>query len=341
MANLNELSWHDVSGLELEGKGWSETAHRYDRLPARAKGVVREPVWNLSLNSAGLCLRFVTDSPAVAADWKLRSTNLAMDHMPATGVSGLDLYVRRGRAWHWLGVGRPTAQTNRTFLVNDMPRARREYVLYLPLYNGIDSLLIGLTAGAKLRNAPARARRAARPICFYGTSITNGGCASRPGMAYPAILGRRLNRSIVNLGFSGNGLMEPEMAALLAELDPSVYVLDPLPNLQPAQVAERIAHAVRTLRAARPKTPIVLVESITYQDGFLVESRRARYTGSNKALRELHRRLVAEGITGLHYAKGEGLLGPDGEATVDGTHPTDVGFLRIADLLEPVLKPLV
>ena len=177
-----------------------------------------------------------------------------------------------------------------------------------------------------------------KPIVFYGTSIVQGGCAARPGMAYPAILGRRFDRPTLNLGFSGNALSEPEMAGFFAELDPAVYVLDPLPNMTPAMVAERLERFVLILRAAHPATPIVLVEHVEYAEGDFVESRRERYAGDNAQLREIYRRLVKAGQRKLFYVPATKLIGTDGEATVDGTHPTDLGFVRMADAIEPVLR---
>ncbi len=337
-----DLVWYDIQAFGIEGRGWDDTATPYDRLPDRAQGVVRDPVWQLSQHSAGLCVRFVTDATSISARWKLRRNNLAMDHMPATGVSGLDLYAEQGGVWRWAGVGRPTKlPENEAVLAGDMRPGRRHYLLYLPLYNGVEAVAIGIPAGARLFKAPPYPRAAARPLCCYGTSILHGGCASRPGMAYPAILGRRLRRPVINLGFSGNGQAEPEVAALLAELEPAVYVLDPLPNLAPNLVQPRLVHMVKTIRAARPRTPIMLVENITYCNAWLVPSRAKRVSGANRALHEALRELHAGGCRGLHLVHGADLLGSDGLGTVDGTHPTDVGFLRMADLLEPLLRTLL
>ena len=93
-----EITWHDIRDLAIEGKGWDDTESFYDRLPARARGVVRDPVWDLSRHSAGICARFVTDATAIQARWRLRCESLAMSHMAATGVSGVDLYARAERA---------------------------------------------------------------------------------------------------------------------------------------------------------------------------------------------------------------------------------------------------
>lgn len=339
--------WHEAAELCIEGKGWVETERPYDRLPAKARDMVREPVWKLSKNSAGLCIHFVTDAPAIAARWKLTKKDLAMPHMPATGVSGLDLYVRRdfgwehiqvdprlGPTWGWIGSGQPTAQENEKVLIENMPATTHEFLLYLPLYNGVESLRIGVPPGQRVAKLVPRRTK---PIVFYGTSITQGGCASRPGMAYPAILGRRLNRETINLGFSGNGRMDIELADLLGEIA-AAYVLDCLPNMKMDMVAERVEPFVLRLRERRPQVPILLVESIAYPAQHYVPNPTAGYDVQNRLLRQVYDRLVAKGVTNLHYVPGEHLYGCDDEATVDGCHATDLGFSRFADALEPVLR---
>ena len=335
------LNWHDIRPLGLEGKGWSDTEHFYDRLPARASALVRPPVWDLSHHCAGMCVRFMTDAPRIAARWTVRFKDLAMDHMPATGVSGLDLYVKTAGHWRWIGVGRPKASPTNAFdLVTGMKPALRQYMLYLPLYNGLESAEVGTPMGNVVDKAPARKGKAARPICFYGTSVTQGGCASRPGMVYTSILGRWLDRPTINLGFSGNGQAEPELADLLADLDPSVYVLDCIANMTVQWILERIEPMVHKLRSAHPKTPIVLVEHMEYQQPKFVADKYAAWTSKNAAIRKVFRNLKAAGVDGLHYVTNEGLFGDDGEATVDGVHATDVGYLRMAHKLEPVLRRL-
>jgi lysophospholipase L1-like esterase len=131
------------------------------------------------------------------------------------------------------------------------------------------------------------------------------------------------------------------MAKLLAELDPAAYVLDSLPNLTPEETGERVEPFVRTLREAHPRTPIVLVENVIYTDGGFLESRRKRYSGSNAALRTIYDKLRKAGDRNLHYVPAGDLLGGDGEATVDGTHPTDLGFFRMGQVIGKALQPLL
>ena len=172
---------------------------------------------------------------------------------------------------------------------------------------------------------------------FYGTSILQGGCAARPGMAYPSIIGRMLDEPTINLGFSGNGKMEPEIAKLLAELDPSAYVLDSLPNLNVAETTERLAPFVRTLRAAHPLTPIVFVENVTYSNAPFLDDRRAKVSDVNALLRREYDKMAAAGDRNVYYVPTSQLLGADGEDTVDGTHPTDLGFFRMAQGIAPAV----
>jgi lysophospholipase L1-like esterase len=340
----NDRQWYDIRDLGVEGRGYSDTLHDFDRFPGRAEPMVPAPVWELSHCSAGMTVRFVTDAPTVAARWSLRFDALAMDHLAATAMSGLDLYARDdiGR-WRWVGLGRPTKQIgNDAMLVKEnMHAGKREFMLYLPLYNGTESVSIGLPTGSAIQAAPAWQGSKQRPLCFYGSSIVQGGCAARPGMAYPAIISRTLDHPHYNFGFSGNGTAEVEVAQLLAELHPAAYILDPVPNLTKELIVERIEPFVHALRAAHADTPVVLVENVHYQQAPFVPSVATRLREFNDAVRDAFDRLIASGMTNLHLVPGDALLGDDGEATVDGTHPTDLGFMRMAQVLTPIIQSLI
>lgn len=336
------VHWYDVRPLGLEGQGWTDLKAPFDRLPAKAEKTARPPVWGLSRNSTGLCVRFVTDATTIHARWTLTGKNLAMPHMPATGVSGLDLYVKTAAGkWQWVANGRPTAETNTAQLASGLPAGEKEYILYFPLYNGVSSVEIGLPKGTSLKKADDRPKGKDKPIVFYGTSITQGGCASRPGMVHTAIIGRKLDRPVINLGFSGNGTLDPDMADLMGELDASVFVLDCIPNLNAAQVAERTEPFVKALRKARPNTPILLVEDRTYANAPVLPGVAKRNADSRAANKKAFDALVAAGDKNLYYLTGDKLIGDDGEGTVDGSHPTDLGFMRQADAFIEALAPIL
>src|ERR1019366_7858009 len=183
--------WHDIRQFGVEGRGWNDTRDFYDRLPARAETMVRKPVWELSRNSAGMCVRFVTDATTLRARWALTESWLYLPNMTAIGKSGLDLYVKTDCGWRWLAVGVPAAQTNDVKLAGKRLPGKREYILYLPLYNGVKFVELGIAATNVLGKAPAWGPGERKPVVFYGTSILQGASASRPGMVRSAMLQRR------------------------------------------------------------------------------------------------------------------------------------------------------
>ena len=336
-----EITWHDVTTWGVEGRGW-ETLERkryFDRFPAKAEEVVRKPVWDLSRHSAGMAVRFRTNATTLHASYELLSPSLAMPHMPASGVSGLDLYGELSEGdERWVQMLAPTTQTPQQALVSGLDGQLRTYTVYLPLYNGVNSLKIGVPGDCEFHPLPPRPEK---PLVFYGTSIMHGACASRPGLAIPAILGRRFDRPTINLGFSGNGRMDPEVVELLAELDPAVYCIDCLPNMDPAAVRERTAPLVQRLRTARPQTPILLVEDRVFTNSPFLPERQQFHRENHRALREQFDTLTTAGVQQLYYLPGDDLLGSDGEGATDGSHPNDLGFLRNSQAYEEVLRPLL
>ncbi|HRE06455.1 MAG TPA: SGNH/GDSL hydrolase family protein [Opitutaceae bacterium] len=331
------LQWHDVTTWGAEGREWPERKRLrwFDRLPAEAEGRVTNNVWNLSRDSAGMMVRFKTNAPAIHVHYKLMKDRLGMPHMPATGVSGVDLYARDEKgAWKWVNVTRPATQEVKVELIKDLPPGEREYAAYLPLYNGVEFLSIGVPKGASFAGLAPRAK----PIVFYGTSITHGACASRPGMVHTAILGRKFDRPVLNLGFSGNGRMDKEVGDFLVDVDAAVYVIDCLPNMGPAAVTEKTAPLVRQLRAAKPNTPIVLVEDRRNTNSWIQPARNKHHDDNHAALKAAYAALVKEGVKGLYYINGDSLYGDDTEGATDASHASDLGFMRQAEVMEPVLR---
>ena len=333
-----KTEWRDVTEWGVEGRGWADQERKrwFDRFPAKAEGKVTQAVWNLSRHSAGMMVRFKTDATTIRAKWKLSSARLGMPHMPPSGVSGLDLYARDAKGqWRWAAATKPNKQEMAATLLSGIAPGMREYALYLPLYNGTESLEIGVPNGAKFESL---APRKAKPLVFYGTSITHGACASRPGLAHPAILGRRLEIPVINIGFSGNGRMHEEVGDLMVELDAACYVIDCLPNLKPAAVTERCVPLVKQLRKARPDTPIVLVEDRRFANSWILPAKSKFHDDNQAALQKAYEELQAAGVKQLYYLAGDLLLGDDTEGTTDGSHPNDLGFFRQADAFEPVLR---
>jgi len=333
-----QLAWHDVTTWGVEGRAFGDLERKrwFDRFPASADGQVTPAVWNLSRDSAGLMVRFKTDSSYIWADYTLFRERINGVNMTPIGASGLDLYARDDAGkWRWVGVARPEKKEVRVELANTLKPGLREYAIYLPLYNGVEKLSVGVAPSATFEPL---APRTDKPIVFYGTSITHGASASRPGMVHTAILGRRFDRSVINLGFSGNGRMDAAVGDLLIKIDAAVYVIDCLPNMGAAAVREKCIPLINQLRAARPATPIVLVEDRRYTNSWIQPKRDQDHSDNHAALREAYEKLKAAGITGLFYIGGDDLLGADGEGATDGSHPNDLGFMRQADVMEPILR---
>lgn len=331
------LTWHDVTQWGVEGRILpdQERLRWFDRFPSRAKETVTSNVWNLSRDSAGMMVRFKTDATAIHVHYKLLDGNLAMAHMPATGVSGVDLYARdEAGKWRWVQVAKPSQQEVKAEIIRGLAPGYREYAAYLPLYNGVESLSIGVAEGSQFEGLAPREK----PIVFYGTSITHGACASRPGMVHTAILGRRFDRPVVNLGFSGNGKMDEAVGEFLVQLDAAVFVIDCLPNMGPAQVTEKCVPLVKQLRKSQPTTPIVLVEDRRFSNDWILPAKHAFHTENHAALAAAFESLKNDGIENLFYIHGDHLYGDDSEGATDASHASDLGFMRQADAFEPILR---
>ena len=330
-----KLAWYDTALWDLEGKGWKDTSEHFTRMPQHAEGKVPPAVWDLAQHSAGISVRFKTDSPTIVVRHEVSGT-LTMSHMTTVGSSGLDMYAKDDKdVWRWAGVSRPNAQNYEYEIIKNMPAQQREYQIYLPLYNRTKALSIGVLKECTFEFLPLSTEK---PVFWYGTSILHGCSASRPGMTVPAIIGRRLQVPVINFGFSGNGRMELEMAKLIAEVDASVYVLDCIPNMTLAHVTDNTEPFIRELRRLRPDTPIIMVEGPIYSNAWIQPQWMQNWKNKCEQYRKTFEKLQGERMTGLTYIKGEELYGDDGDGTVDGSHPTDLGMFRNAAILEPVLR---
>lgn len=335
--------WYDPleSINRFEGQGWENMG--YNRLPNKAEKSVRDKVWQLSKNTAGLGVRFETDADSISVRYQVEG-NLAMNHMPTTGVSGVDMYVKTEENWLWVrGRRKFNNVIQYDFALDALPQGVYEHQLLFPLYNTVKNLKIGVQKGSSFKILQARKEK---PVVVYGTSIAQGACASRPGMAWTSILGRKLDYPVVNLGFSGNGRLEPEVIDLINEIDASVYVLDCLPNLRPGEqntkeeIQKRIRNSVLSLQKKHPKTPILLVQHMGYSDGMLESKRASIYETLNLWMAETYKSMKNNGVPNLHMLTKEE-LNLSNDAFVDGTHPTDLGMEQYAKAYHNKLTAII
>lgn len=330
------IQWIDIRDLNPCGKGWNDTARPYDRLPARAEGVATEAVWDLSRQSAGMYVDFRSNASSLHARCKLWADPGPDLHY----IKYLDLYACDGNgAWRWAGVSRngfmPTGETP---LVEGIPAEWRTWRLYLPLSYEVERLEIGIPEEAGVQPVPADTRKA---IVVYGTSIVHGmRHVSRPGMAWTSIVGRQLDWPLVNLGFSGVARMEPPLGEVIAELDPAIFVIDPLANMGTDTVAENAEPFMRAILKAHPETPVLMMDDRTHADAWLRPDYLPQQEIKQAAFRRLADALRAEGFP-IHTLSGKDLIGQDGEATTDASHPSDLGAMRYAEVVTPVLREIV
>lgn len=352
--SLDTLQFYDALRFRMINKGWDNTLTPFTRIPATLKDSVRETLWDRAKNSAGIGIRFATNSHCVAVRYNLMS-NFHMAHMADTGIKGTDLYIldddgtwrfvncnRPYRDYSYKGEGPRKDSIQSKVYIDRLDGRWHEYMIYLPLYDGINWMEIGIEPSAQITQPKVNSPRREKKLVFYGTSIMHGGCASRTGMVATSILQRDLDVECVNLGFSGEGKMDSCMARAMAAI-PHVdaYILDPIPNCTKLMCDTVTYGFVKTLRDLRPEVPIFMVEGQEYS--------YERYSGfysqylpeKNAEYRKNYLRLKAENPRNLYYIDRRDLYGPDCEGTVDGIHLTDLGFHYYAQKLKPYLEAIL
>ena len=334
------LQYHTIDNLSILGRAFPNQTF-YQRFPDSLASLLREPVWQLSKNSTGIAICFETNSTQISAKWKTGATT-SFPHVANTLVKGLDLYALDHDQWYYVGIGKPNHPVyQEASIVKDLDGSLKQFVLYLPDYETIDSLFIGIDSTALLQSNSRSVFTKHKPIVFYGTSIVQGASAMRSGMAYPAIIERQLKTETINLGFSGNGQLDSMLAVIMSTIDASCYVIDCGPNLSPQQAKERTLPFLKQLKKLSPNTPILLIEQINYPTARFVASVDEKIKQINKNFADAFDTLQKEGVTGIYYLPAKGLIGEDGEATVDGVHLTDLGFYRMAQSIIKKLKTIL
>jgi len=338
------LLWRtpDQPPFRLAGFAWFEQDRIFRRLPLTPTEPLPKSVDWLANHTAGGQVAFQSDSRHVAVRVKLKG-RADMVHMPATGQCGFDLYLGLPSEMRLHGVTKYDHRLTEyeVLLFQNPDAAMRTFTLNFPLYQGVEALQIGLDPEAHIHPAPPYA--IAGRIVFYGTSITQGGCATRPGLAYTNILSRALNAEVVNLGFSGSGRGEPEVCRTFAQIkNPRMFVLDYEANTDFDGLQKTVPENLRILREHHSDVPILVVSGVPNSGDATFPQRQKAYDQR----RDLQKRVVEAGrMNGdphLYFLDGSTLLGEDsGEGTVDGLHPNDLGFMRMATGLEPVVRKIL
>ena len=352
--SLDTLKFYDALRFRMINKGWDNTFTPYTRIPATLKDSVRETLWDRAKNSAGIGIRFATNSHCVAVRYNLMS-NFHMAHMADTGIKGTDLYILDEKGvWRFVNCNRPYRDYNykgegprkdsiqSKVYIDKLDGQWHEYMIYLPLYDGINWMEIGVEPNAEITQPKVNSPRKEKKFVFYGTSILHGGCASRTGMVATSILQRDLDVECVNIGVSGEGKMDSCMARAMAAI-PHVdaYILDPIPNCTKLMCDTVTYGFVKILRDLRPEVPIFMVEGQEYSyerfSGFY-----SKYLPEkNYEFHKNYLKLKAENPRNLYYIDRENLYGPDCEGSVDGIHLTDLGFYYYAQKLKPYLEAIL
>lgn len=297
------------------------------RFPQKYKDCVRKEVWDLSKNSAGVSISFSSNTSNLLTKWSLKN-HFRMNHMTDVGVNGIDLYHKKNNSWHFLSTGIPKDLDNERYLFKGLQKKIRHYKIHLPLFNTITDFQLGFDSNSDLEiiseNSP--------PLIFYGTSITQGGCASRPGLAYTNIISRKLNRNCINLGFSGNGHLEENIGEILSKIDNAIFIIDCMWNIDKNSVLKNTVPFINALRSQKNNlySPLIFYEQylsdLDHPDKNFIKS----VIEKNFALEKQINNEINNGSKNLYLIKQDGCIDKDTEATVDGIHLNDLGFKRYA-----------
>lgn len=344
--NGEQLRWYSPlkAPFHIAGFPWLAKDGVYRRLPLASRAGLPPAVDTLAYCTAGGQIRFRTNSSRLVIRARLAGP-ANMHHMPSTGQCGFDCYLGEPGDQYFVATAifKPTASEYESQLYQWNTKKDVAVTLNFPLYQGVEEVWIGIDKDAVISDAPAYASN--KPVVIYGTSVTQGGCASRPGMAYSNILSRMIPLQFVNLGFSGNGKGEPELAHMISQIDdPALYILDYEGNTGEAEnIARTLPVFIRILRERHPAVPILVVSKIRNAGDRFYEGMRELYNRRRQIQIENVEQRRAEGDSNIHFVDGSKLLGEDSvsECTVDGIHPTDLGFLRMAQSLAPTIRQLL
>lgn len=339
-------NWHEARWTI--GVCEQDTAHIFYRLPARLEGKVSAGVWRQSVNSAGEYLHFKTTARSFIVKYIVAGKNYALPHMPATGVSGVDLYGKDMHGgWNWAPPAKYSFGDTCVYEYRNLSiaaGAQADFYLYQPLYASLQWISIGVPGEQKFEYTAAHKDK---PIVAYGTSIMQGAVASRAGMAWTNILERKLSRKVINLGFSGNGRFDAPVFDLMADVDAKLYILDCMPNLvskkaYPADtIRQRLIYGINKLRAQHPDVPILLAEHAAGNMPLGMDTAVINaYHEASNTITEIFNELKKSGVKDL-YMLTEKDINFDINSTTDGTHPNDYGMMQYAVAYEKKIREIL
>ncbi|QKJ28565.1 SGNH/GDSL hydrolase family protein [Mucilaginibacter mali] len=308
--------------------------HRVDTVKYPAMPAV---VKRLLTQSAGKVICFTTNSKQLTAKW-CSSGSKPYPNLTPIANKGLDLYIKKDGKWQFAGVGRPDGQCTEATLVSNMADGEKECLLYLPIYDEVGNVEIGTDAGASIKPIPFPFQKR---VLVYGSSITQGASASRSGLAYPARLSRLTGLNFMNLGLSGSAKMEPAVIAMINDIQADAYVLDCIPNSSDVVVKERALNMINSIRAAHPGKPIIMVNSITREAGYIDTKVGNMVNAQNAAIDSIAKNLVKQHTKDFYYIDTKGFLGDDHEGSTDGIHPNDLGSYRFVEKIEPMIADIL
>lgn len=341
--SAKDMVYHDATKFPLYGTAVKNDSVTYTRLPDSLKTKIRKELYDLGTNTAGLFIRFSSNAKKMKVKWK-STFNVEMNHMAPSGIRGFDVYaLMDDGTWEFVSPARPVVNKKHSTatVFSAMKPGMREYMMFFPLYDGADSLYIGVDSAAVLEMPKVDLPKREKPVVIYGTSITQGACASRPGMCHTNMLVRDLNREVYNLGFSGNGRLDLEVAEVMASVDAGLYVLDCLPNNKVDALRQNIDPFFQYLRSRRPETPVLFVESPMFPGYMFDMKEEDTLNEKNAALREYYEKLKKQGVKNIYYFEAKDILTEDRQGTIDGYHFTDLGFYRFEKNILPVIEAII
>lgn len=337
LAQTDSVVYTNAATLYISGKPFN-TINPYQRIDTAKYPALPAPVKRLLTHSAGLAICFTSNSTSISAKWCVNKP-LTYANMTTINSQGLNLYVLKNGKWQFAGVAKPDKQKcAQAVIVEHMEKGEKRFLLYLPTYNELNSLEIGVERGSTIKSLPDIFKKR---VAVYGSSVTQGASASRSGLAYPAVLSRHLGYDFVNIGMSGSAKMEPAVVAMVNDVEADAYLLDCIPNASVQQIKDRTLNMVMAIQKAHPGKPIILLNSISREQGFVDMKMGAMVVAQNKAVDSIANVLLKRHTKDFYFIDVKDFFGDDHEASTDYAHPNDLGFYRFVQKLEPIVADIL